>query len=86
MKTYTVYYIVKANRNEYLFSMDVQAANAKEAKSEAKRIEHERSGRNAFRPTLGMDSLGYHWERVAARKGITVDAIRDAAEGGFAIF
>ncbi len=32
MKQYTVYYIIKANRREWLHKMEVEAANSREAK------------------------------------------------------
>ena len=51
MKTYQVYYWIKANRTEKLYVMPVAAANAKEACAKCKVEVKEKNGRNAFRPT-----------------------------------
>ena len=51
MKSYTVYYIVKANRQEYARSMVVTAGNAREACKRCKELVYEKTGRNAFCPS-----------------------------------
>ena len=51
MKTYTVFYYIKANRIEFMMNMEVEASNSKEACAKVKQIVKERSGQNAFRPT-----------------------------------
>mgnify|MGYP000575626059 CR=1 FL=1 len=51
MKTYTVYFYVKANRTEYMVDVEVQAQNAKLACALVKTWYKDLTGRNAFRPT-----------------------------------
>lgn len=51
MKPYTVYYIVKANRQEYARSMVVTAGNARGACKRCKELVYEKTGRNAFCPS-----------------------------------
>ena len=50
MKTYQIFYIIKANRRETLNHIFVRANNAREAIAECKRVVKEQSGKNAFRP------------------------------------
>lgn len=50
MKTYQIFYIIKANRRETLHHIFVRANNAKEAIAECKRVVKEQTGKNAFRP------------------------------------
>ena len=45
MKSYTVYYIVKANRHKYARSMVVTAGNAHEACRRCKELVYEKTGR-----------------------------------------
>ena len=69
MKSYTVYYIVKANRQEYARSMVVTAGNARGACKRCKELVYEKTGRNAFRPSTkkperydGAGKSCYIWE------------------------
>lgn len=57
MKNYTVYYVIKANRAEWLHKMDVEAVNAKEAIRLCKMAVYEKSGKNAFRPSTNIESF-----------------------------
>lgn len=50
MKTYKVYFWIKANKFEYLRSMEIESTNAKEACKKVKDIVFETTGKNAFRP------------------------------------
>ena len=61
MKNYTVYYVIKANRNEYLCEAAVEAQNAKEACRLVKEEVRERTGRNAFRPTTNPNDIDFDW-------------------------
>lgn len=58
MKTYNVYYASKFNSTEKVFVLDVEAANAKEACAECKRLVFENTGRNAFCPKAYLASSG----------------------------
>lgn len=51
MKTYTIYFVIKANCTENYFYMNVEAKNQKEACQEVKNIIKKQTGRNAFRPS-----------------------------------
>jgi len=76
MKTYSVFYIVKANGHHILRCADIQAETAKDAKAEAKRMERERSGRNAFTPSTTLDGCGdTSWEWVAKANGFSLDEL-----------
>ena len=65
MKSYTVYYIVKANRHKYARSMVVTARNAREACRRCKELVYEKTGRNAFYPSTKKperyDGAGRPW-------------------------
>lgn len=65
MKSYTVYYIVKANRHKYARSMVVTAGNAREACRRCKELVYEKTGRNAFYPSTKKperyDGAGRSW-------------------------
>ena len=69
MKSYTVYYILKANHQEYAHSMVVTAGNARGACKRCKELVYEQTGRNAFRPSTkkperydGNGNPYYVWE------------------------
>lgn len=51
MKTYQVFYYIKAYRKETLHHIFVNADNSKEACKKCKEVVLEKTGRNAFRPT-----------------------------------
>lgn len=51
-KSYQVFYWIKANRQETLNHIFIMANNAKEACRKCKELVLERTGRNAFRPTV----------------------------------
>lgn len=57
MKSYQVFYFIKANRREYLHHMFVMANNAREACQVCKQQVKEQTGRNAFRPTTTAPSV-----------------------------
>lgn len=57
MKTYTVWYYVKHHGTETLESMDVTAANAKEACVTCKTQYKAQTGRNAFRPSTKQPKI-----------------------------
>ncbi|MCD7843629.1 MAG: hypothetical protein LUG17_03270 [Clostridiales bacterium] len=61
MKTYTVYFVIKANRTEYLADVAVKAQTAKEACKAARVWYYDMSGKNAFRPTAKMDAADRKW-------------------------
>ena len=76
MKQYTVYYIIKANRREWLHKMEVEAANSREATKVCKERVYAKTKKNAFRPSTSINS--HFWnptpELVAeALKGIEKD-------------
>lgn len=76
MKQYTVYYIIKANRREWLHKMEVEAANSREATKVCKERVYAKTEKNAFRPSTSINS--HFWnptpELVAeALKGIEKD-------------
>lgn len=48
MKQYTVYYIIKANRREWLHKMEVEAANSREATKVCKERVHAKTGKNGY--------------------------------------
>lgn len=69
MKSYTVYYFLKANHQEYAHSMVVTAGNARGACKRCKELVYEQTGRNAFRPSTkkperydGAGKSYYIWE------------------------
>lgn len=51
MKSYNVYYYIKADGIPKYYTMPITAANAKEACQQCKAIVKEQTGRNAFKPT-----------------------------------
>ena len=51
MKTYQVFYYIKANRTETLHYISVDANNSKEACKKCKELVFKKTGKNAFRPT-----------------------------------
>ena len=55
MKQYMVYFFVKANCTEFLAQRIVEAPNAKEACKVCKDWYHQKTGKNAFRPTTKLD-------------------------------
>lgn len=61
MKLYTVYFIIKENRTEYLADVVVEAPNAKESCKLCKDWYHKKTGRNAFRPTTSMSEDDRKW-------------------------
>ncbi len=56
-KHYQVFYIIKKNRREELNHIFIMAKNAREACRKCKEIVYEKTGRNAFRPTINMENL-----------------------------
>ena len=69
MKSYTIYYIVKANCHKYARSMVVTAGNARGACKRCKELVYEKTGRNAFCPSTkkpecydGADKSQCIWE------------------------
>ncbi len=56
-KCYQVFYIIKRNRHEELNHMFIMANNGKEACKQCKAIVFEKTGRNAFRPTINVENL-----------------------------
>lgn len=54
MKTYTVWFVIKANRTEYLADVQVKARTAKDACKTVKVWYHDKTGKNAFRPTTKL--------------------------------
>lgn len=56
-KSYQVFYIVKRNHNEELNHIFIMANNAKEACKKCKEVVHEKTGKNAFRPTTNVKNL-----------------------------
>lgn len=51
LKSYQVFYYIKANKQETLHHIFVMANNAKEACKKCKEVVYQKTGRNAFRPT-----------------------------------
>lgn len=51
MKKYTIYYTIKMNSTAYEYALDVEAANAQEAKKKCKELVLKETGRNAFQPS-----------------------------------
>lgn len=68
MKTYTVYFYVKANRTEYMVDVDVQAQTAKSACASVKQWFKDLTGRNAFAPTTKWNSDVDEWYRSRGRR------------------
>ena len=69
MKSYTVYYFLKANHQEYARSMVVTAGNARGACKRCRELVYEQTGHNAFRPSTkkperydGNGNPYYVWE------------------------
>lgn len=58
MKIYKIGYIVKMNDTQDLYSLYVEAANAKEAKDKVKSNVFTKTGRNAFTPFVITDKDG----------------------------
>lgn len=50
MKKYRVYYTIKMNSNQYVYYLNVEAKNQKEACDMVKRAVFKETGRNAFHP------------------------------------
>ena len=69
MKTYQVYYWIKANRTEKLYVTPITAANAKEACGKCKAEVKEKTGRNAFRPTIKCPE-GFNPENERSGKNV----------------
>lgn len=57
MKNYTVYYIIKANHQEWLHKMTVEAENSREATKVCKKEVFEKTKKNAFRPSTSIKSF-----------------------------
>lgn len=57
MKQYTVYYVIKTNRREWLHKMEVEAANSREAAKICKKRVYEKTKKNAFRLSTSINSL-----------------------------
>lgn len=67
MKNYTVYYVIKVNRAEWLHKMVVESVNAREAVRLCKTAVFEKSGKNAFRPSTSIESF-FKWAIIPEKK------------------
>lgn len=87
-KSYDIYCISKANGNQYVHRFLVFAGNVKEAKEKASKLLFEKLGRHAFTLTNGKLPANWNWDHIAQDRGMTIDAIMDAAykPHGFAIY
>ena len=56
MKTYVVYFFIKANRTEYLADVVIEAPTAKAACALCRDWYFKTTGKNAFRPTTKTES------------------------------
>lgn len=61
MKTYVVYFFIKANRTEYLADVAVEAPTAKAACALCKDWYFKTTGKNAFRPTTKLSDEDQKW-------------------------
>ena len=61
MKTYVVYFFIKANRTEYLADVAVEAPTAKAACALCKDWYFKTTGKNAFRPTTKLSDEDRRW-------------------------
>ena len=61
MKTYVVYFFIKANRTEYLADVAVEAPTAKAACALCKDWYFKTTGKNAFRPTTKLSDEDRKW-------------------------
>jgi hypothetical protein len=57
MKKYSVWYVIKANRAEWLHKIEVEAASAREAIKVCKAQVLLKTGKNAFRPSTNIESF-----------------------------
>lgn len=78
MKKYVVYYIIKANRREWLHKMEVEAANSREATKVCKERVYERSKKNAFRPSTSINS--FFWNPTPEK---IAEALKEIEKDGY---
>lgn len=67
MKTYVVYFFIKANRMEYLADVVVEAPTAKAACKLCKEWYFNKTGKNAFRPTTSITDDARRWYEERGR-------------------
>ena len=68
LKSYTVYFFTKENRTEYLNEVFIEANTAKEACAICKQWYHEKTGKNAFRPTTKKEDWTWYVSRGNVRQ------------------
>lgn len=85
-KTYSIYYIIKANGNKSVHCMTVTAGNVKDAKTIVRYAVQDRTQHNAFTMTNNKLPNGWDWSNVARLNGTTVDEIKAQANNGGYVF